>query len=401
MPRFSFVIPTRDRPQFIKRTIQSMLNQTFDDFEIIICDNPINAPCDREVASFSDSRIHYYQNEEPLPLNDNWEKAMSYASGEYKGIFLDKALLQPYCLELCNNLISHNSGLDIISWPRESYYPDNENLYETGRYTPQYVPQKPVYFGPYEEWQRRLAFKTLRDAPDDLFHRGKIVFGFYSQALIDRIYKKTDRLFPPFFPDYTSLSYALALANEAVDLMKPMILGVQPTISTGLSLNQKEGFLKEFLFSFEKTEEICKELPHPGIYTSQHNVVARDYQIAKKNLNVLPPNLNETGLARCIIYDLEKAPFSSEKTRQRQIKKIIDKTGVVINTNQSKPSSFKKLNFLAKLNNIIKRLVKIWPSLTLNNQFSTIDQALMAQARFYKYTLISKIYKFIENLKYN
>ena len=39
---FSIVIPTRDRPDLIESLLFSILNQTFERFELLICDNSNN-----------------------------------------------------------------------------------------------------------------------------------------------------------------------------------------------------------------------------------------------------------------------------------------------------------------------------------------------------------------------
>jgi glycosyltransferase involved in cell wall biosynthesis len=63
IPKISVVIPTHNRPERIKKAIKSVLNQTFQDFEIIVVDDGIKVRAEKEVKSFSDSRIRYIQHE--------------------------------------------------------------------------------------------------------------------------------------------------------------------------------------------------------------------------------------------------------------------------------------------------------------------------------------------------
>ena len=58
-PFFSVVIPTFNRAEKLKGTIQSVLDQIFKDFELLIVDDGSTDNTPEVVDSFSDSRIHY------------------------------------------------------------------------------------------------------------------------------------------------------------------------------------------------------------------------------------------------------------------------------------------------------------------------------------------------------
>jgi glycosyltransferase involved in cell wall biosynthesis len=59
MPQFSIVIPTYNRVKKLKSTIQSVLDQTFDDFELLIMDDGSIDDTGVMVNEFGDSRIKY------------------------------------------------------------------------------------------------------------------------------------------------------------------------------------------------------------------------------------------------------------------------------------------------------------------------------------------------------
>src|SRR2546421_5586268 len=71
-PTLSIGMPVYNGAQFISQSLDSLLKQTFSDFEIIICDNAsedaTQAIC-REYAR-RDSRIRYYRN--PANLGAGW-----------------------------------------------------------------------------------------------------------------------------------------------------------------------------------------------------------------------------------------------------------------------------------------------------------------------------------------
>jgi len=60
--RVSIVIPTYKRPRLIKRAMQSVLNQVYQNFEIVIIDDSPNDETERVVKEFNDKRIKYIRN---------------------------------------------------------------------------------------------------------------------------------------------------------------------------------------------------------------------------------------------------------------------------------------------------------------------------------------------------
>jgi glycosyltransferase involved in cell wall biosynthesis len=62
-PKVSVVIPTYNRPNLIGRAIRSVLNQTYQDFEIIIIDDSPNDETEKVEKEFNDKRIKYIRNE--------------------------------------------------------------------------------------------------------------------------------------------------------------------------------------------------------------------------------------------------------------------------------------------------------------------------------------------------
>jgi glycosyltransferase involved in cell wall biosynthesis len=63
MPKVSVVIPTYNRPQFVRSAITSVLNQTFQDFEIIVVDDASTDNTPEVVSGFNDTKIKYIRHE--------------------------------------------------------------------------------------------------------------------------------------------------------------------------------------------------------------------------------------------------------------------------------------------------------------------------------------------------
>jgi glycosyltransferase involved in cell wall biosynthesis len=63
MPFFTVIIPTYNRAELLREAIQSVLDQTFEDFELIIIDDHSTDNTSEVVSSFNDNRIKYIMND--------------------------------------------------------------------------------------------------------------------------------------------------------------------------------------------------------------------------------------------------------------------------------------------------------------------------------------------------
>jgi glycosyltransferase involved in cell wall biosynthesis len=88
-PLLSVIIPTYNRPEYLKQAIASAVNQTFDDIEIIVSDNCSPQNPQAIVESFNDSRIRFSRNSSNLGMFANTIKAFRMARGKYVASLLD------------------------------------------------------------------------------------------------------------------------------------------------------------------------------------------------------------------------------------------------------------------------------------------------------------------------
>jgi glycosyltransferase domain-containing protein len=91
-PKVSVIIPTYNRPQLVKRAIESVLKQTYQNFEIIIIDGSPNNETERVVQQYlNDSRIRYFHEpdvhtntvKDRTNIAKARNKAIKLARGEY------------------------------------------------------------------------------------------------------------------------------------------------------------------------------------------------------------------------------------------------------------------------------------------------------------------------------
>lgn len=81
-PLISICVTNYNYERFIKETLDSVLSQTYKNFEVIIIDNASTDSSMDIIKSYNDPRIKVFQNEENIGLYQNLNKCMEKASGE-------------------------------------------------------------------------------------------------------------------------------------------------------------------------------------------------------------------------------------------------------------------------------------------------------------------------------
>ena len=84
MPKISVIMPVHNEPEmYLRAAINSILNQTYRDFELIIINDASSNNAEEVILSYQDSRIRYYKNDENLRVIKTLNKGLSLATGEY------------------------------------------------------------------------------------------------------------------------------------------------------------------------------------------------------------------------------------------------------------------------------------------------------------------------------
>jgi glycosyltransferase involved in cell wall biosynthesis len=96
-PQITTIICTYRRPQLLRRAIESVLNQTYQDFRISIYDNASGDETSDIVREFlrKDSRITYHCHTENIGLLENYSYAMQQVSTEFFSFLGDDDLILP------------------------------------------------------------------------------------------------------------------------------------------------------------------------------------------------------------------------------------------------------------------------------------------------------------------
>ncbi len=98
-PLVSVCIPAYNNAAYIKETIDSILNQTYPNIELVICDDKSKDNTVEVIESIKDDRIKLYKNEKNLGMSGNWNNCLSKCTGEFIKLICADDMLAKDCLE--------------------------------------------------------------------------------------------------------------------------------------------------------------------------------------------------------------------------------------------------------------------------------------------------------------
>jgi len=125
MPRFSIVIPTRNRAYTLQHTLRTCIEQReFEDYEIVVSDNFSTDDTAEMVMKFASDKIKYYKTDAPLTMTDSFNFAVSKAKGDYVVFIGSDDAVHTYGLYLLDKVLS-TTGEKVVRWvPGHYFWPD-------------------------------------------------------------------------------------------------------------------------------------------------------------------------------------------------------------------------------------------------------------------------------------
>lgn len=224
-PRYSIVVPTRERPATLNACLRTLVDQPHADYEIVVADNA-SGPETRELCeAFGSGRIRHIRCETPLSMNDNWERALEAARGEWVTFLGDDDGLMPYALQEFDAFTSL-PGVRAIRWQYAIY-------------------TWPCMAIPAEANRLQILHSTAtrvvhwRDAVTRMLTYGgspvpMIYYGLIHRSLIARA-RRTGRVFAGSSPDYHSGVLFAALARHFLDTDVPLSIAGLSGRSNGVA----------------------------------------------------------------------------------------------------------------------------------------------------------------------
>lgn len=324
MPRFSVVIPTRERPDTLAHALRTAVEQTFDDVEILVHESGDDARVTDVVARYGDRRTRLVKTGSPVSMPENWERALTCAAGEYVTFIGDDDGLLPDACAVADQVLRRQSA-DILSWRPAAYY------------WPQYL---------FSHLQNRLqAFLTEIDIVEvkssrtmlALFYQFRtdysrlpmIYNSFVGRKLLGRIQARLGRYFLGGSPDISSGILNAFFCDTFLFSHRPLSVSGLSHHSTG----------HRFYFSndstLQKTAEASAALDlrvHPTLVSSQYFRLAIGNEMLSVKEAVFPneePSFSHRNLVHAALQGLESGPPNPEAALA-DIREVARKNGIAI-----------------------------------------------------------------------
>jgi cellulose synthase/poly-beta-1,6-N-acetylglucosamine synthase-like glycosyltransferase len=113
-PFITIAIPTRNRAALLRGCVASALAQTYQNIEVLVCNNASTDNTSAVLKSFNDPRVREIVNPENIGLEGNWNKCVFEARGKYLVVMSDDNTLKPSFLEQCVGLLEQEPNLPIV-----------------------------------------------------------------------------------------------------------------------------------------------------------------------------------------------------------------------------------------------------------------------------------------------
>ncbi|MFN7925450.1 MAG: glycosyltransferase family 2 protein [Bryobacteraceae bacterium] len=277
-PKFSVVIPTRQRHQTLAYAIQSVLYQQHRDFELIVMDNCSSPETWDVVKQFRAPELRYHRSPRVLAMNDNWETGLGMAEGEYVFFMGDDDALMPDGLSLAASILER-MPLDALAWEKYTYWWDDA-------IEPSVQGRLFVHVGcGFQMLDPKAALRDYYDWRIGMGALPSIYTSLVSRALIDKTREKCGRYFCLGAPDvFTGISN-LWFGERIGRFERGLSVGGNSGFSTGTAwfFRSKGKHRRDAYHADEGKDE--RELIHPALIPSVNlEVNLADTQLRAKEM---------------------------------------------------------------------------------------------------------------------
>lgn len=113
-PSITVIMPVDNAEAFLPKAIESVLSQTFTDFEFLIINNGSTDRSDEIISSYSDDRIQYLKNVKKQHKADALNQSIRLAKGKYIALMSPDVVSLPNRLQQQFNFLEQNPTIDVL-----------------------------------------------------------------------------------------------------------------------------------------------------------------------------------------------------------------------------------------------------------------------------------------------
>ena len=262
----SVLLPTRNRLEYLRLAIETVLRQDNPNWELVVSDNASAEDIAGYVSALGDKRIRYVRSEDFVSVTENWNNALAHSTGDWVVMLGDDDGLLPGFVRRIHELAERTVTPDLIYTNALLLtYPGATPEDPAGSLKPYgYAEFLRGHHAPFE-LERTTALRMVRAAMRFRVRYGfNMQFSTLSRRLVERL-APDGVLFRGPFPDYYATNVAFLEAERILVEPKPMVvIGVTPKSYGFFHARQQEAQGQAFLAG--DTEDSSDYLPGSNIY---------------------------------------------------------------------------------------------------------------------------------------
>lgn len=276
----SVVMPTHNDAEYLRQAIDSILSQTFSQFEFIIVNDGSTDDTEEIIRSYSDSRIRYFANEVNMGNAYTRNVGMSKARGRYIAIMDSDDISPPDRFKLQMQFLEKHPDIDILGGAVEFF--DEKVSYikqfpSNPEYTKAFLFFKNAMFQPAvmlrrEAWEKyKLAYDPARENMEDYDLWFKAAMAGAKLCSMEQVLLKyrisesqlshtsnlegRNKMLKYFFKERLTL-FQISIPEDEFNLLHAFIRG-RITVN-----KERHSLLKDNLYKLEKANKQYKVFDH-------------------------------------------------------------------------------------------------------------------------------------------
>lgn len=127
MPAISVIMPVYNAEKYIRKSIESILYQTFEDFELVLIDDCGNDKSMEIARQFSDERIRIIENADNIGISSSRNRGIKESHGKYIALMDDDDIASEERLKHTYEFLEKNSEFDAVGG-RYCEIDENDNM---------------------------------------------------------------------------------------------------------------------------------------------------------------------------------------------------------------------------------------------------------------------------------
>lgn len=233
-PKFTVVIPTRERHDVLEKALRTVTEQDYERLEIIVSDNASSPETAEVVRRAGDARVRYVNTGRRISMSHNWELALSHVSEGWVTVIGDDDGLLPGAIRSIADVVARSSVRMIRSAVCAYTWPSMHGQ-EHGRLI---VPlRRGAEIRHSRTWLARVLHgnATYHDLP--MLYNG----GYVDAAVLTEIKRRTGSIIRSRIPDIYSAVAIASVLGEYLFVHEPSAINGASKHSTGSAHFAKGG----------------------------------------------------------------------------------------------------------------------------------------------------------------